>query len=144
MEVLLLVTEHEDYTVSFASGLSLHASVVVGAPRRQYARLAGWFDPAVDLRLPRLAAPPQPLERALPTPADAPRQARTARRRPPAQPHGAPARPGPAILAPEPFVTTLHDVDVQSRRRRDARPAGIGPPRWSCDHRGTSSFMVRA
>ena len=30
MKVLLLVTEHEDYTVSFASGLSLHAWVVVG------------------------------------------------------------------------------------------------------------------
>lgn len=51
MKVLLLVTEHEDYTVAFASGLSRHASVVVGAPRRQFARLAGSFDPAVDLRL---------------------------------------------------------------------------------------------
>ncbi len=51
LKVLLLVTEHEDYTISFANALSAQASVLVVAPRRQFARLEHWFDPAVDLRL---------------------------------------------------------------------------------------------
>lgn len=51
MKALLLVSELEDYTISFASGVARHLDVVVGVPRRRYAHLAPWFDPAVDLHL---------------------------------------------------------------------------------------------
>lgn len=51
MKALLLVTEHQDYTVAFASGLAQHLQVVLGVPRRQYAHLSSSFDPAVDLHL---------------------------------------------------------------------------------------------
>ncbi len=50
-KALLLVTDLEDYTIAFANGLAGHVPVVLGVPRRQYAKLAEWFDPAVDLRL---------------------------------------------------------------------------------------------
>lgn len=50
-KVLLLVTELEDYTIAFANGLARHLQVVLAVPRRQYARLAEWIDPAIDLRL---------------------------------------------------------------------------------------------
>ncbi|MRX51827.1 glycosyltransferase [Paracoccus sp. S-4012] len=48
---LLLVSELEDFTISFANGVAAHVPVILGVPRRQYAGLAEWFDPAVDLRL---------------------------------------------------------------------------------------------
>jgi glycosyltransferase involved in cell wall biosynthesis len=51
MKALLLVSELEDYTIAFASGVARHLDVVVGVPRRRYAHLASWFDPAVDLHL---------------------------------------------------------------------------------------------
>jgi glycosyltransferase involved in cell wall biosynthesis len=51
MKALLLVSELEDYTISFASGVARHLQVVLGVPRRRYAHLASWFDPAVDLHL---------------------------------------------------------------------------------------------
>lgn len=51
MKALLLVSELEDYTISFASGVARHLDVVVGVPRRRYAHLAPWFDPAVELHL---------------------------------------------------------------------------------------------
>jgi glycosyltransferase involved in cell wall biosynthesis len=51
MKALLLVSELEDYTISFASGVAKHLQVVLGVPRRRYAHLTSWFDPAVDLRL---------------------------------------------------------------------------------------------
>ncbi|MBB3465238.1 glycosyltransferase family 4 protein [Rhizobium sp. BK377] len=51
MKALLLVSELEDYTISFASGVARHMPVVLGVPRRRYAHLASWFDPAVDLHL---------------------------------------------------------------------------------------------
>ena len=51
MKVLLLATELEDYTISFASCLTPHMSVEVGVPRRQYASLAEYFDPDVRLHL---------------------------------------------------------------------------------------------
>ncbi len=51
MKALLLVSELEDYTISFASGVAQHMPVVLGVPRRRYAHLASWFDPAVDLHL---------------------------------------------------------------------------------------------
>ncbi|SFQ09815.1 Glycosyltransferase involved in cell wall bisynthesis [Tranquillimonas alkanivorans] len=50
-KALLLVSELEDYTIAFANGLAQHVPVVLAVPRRQYAELAEWFDPAVDLRL---------------------------------------------------------------------------------------------
>jgi glycosyltransferase involved in cell wall biosynthesis len=50
-KVLLLVTDLEDYTVAFANAAARHARVILAVPRRQYARLAEWIDPAVDLRL---------------------------------------------------------------------------------------------
>jgi glycosyltransferase involved in cell wall biosynthesis len=51
MKALLLVSELEDYTIAFASGVAQHLDVVVGVPRRRYAHLASWFDPAIDLHL---------------------------------------------------------------------------------------------
>ncbi len=51
MKALLLASELEDYTISFASGLAQHLKVVLAVPRRRYGHLAAWFDPAVDLRL---------------------------------------------------------------------------------------------
>jgi glycosyltransferase involved in cell wall biosynthesis len=51
MKALLLVSELEDYTIAFASGVARHMPVVLGVPRRRYAHLASWFDPAVDLHL---------------------------------------------------------------------------------------------
>ncbi|TNM63621.1 glycosyltransferase family 4 protein [Aliirhizobium smilacinae] len=51
MKVVLLASELEDYTISFASGLAQHLKVVLAVPRRRYEHLASWFDPAVDLRL---------------------------------------------------------------------------------------------
>ncbi|MBY3184303.1 glycosyltransferase family 4 protein [Rhizobium sp. 25PS6] len=51
MKALLLVSELEDYTISFASGVARHAHVVLAVPRRRYAHLASWIDPAVDLHL---------------------------------------------------------------------------------------------
>src|SRR5690606_20156702 len=51
VKALLLVSELEDYTISYANGVARHISVIVGVPHRNYARLASWFDPSVDLRL---------------------------------------------------------------------------------------------
>lgn len=51
MKALLLVSELEDYTIAFASGVAQHLKVVLGVPRRRYGHLTSWFDPAVDLRL---------------------------------------------------------------------------------------------
>ncbi|ANK85024.1 MULTISPECIES: glycosyltransferase family 4 protein [unclassified Rhizobium] len=51
MKALMLVSELEDYTISFASGVAQHLQVVLAVPRRRYANLVSSFDPAVDLRL---------------------------------------------------------------------------------------------
>ncbi|MGO7424493.1 glycosyltransferase, partial [Rhizobium ruizarguesonis] len=51
MKALLLVSELEDYTISFASGVAQHLDVVLAVPRRRYAHLASSIDPAVDLHL---------------------------------------------------------------------------------------------
>lgn len=51
MKALLLVSELEDYTISFASGVAQHLNVVLAVPRRRYAHLASSIDPAVDLHL---------------------------------------------------------------------------------------------
>ncbi|MBB2752907.1 UNVERIFIED_ORG: glycosyltransferase involved in cell wall biosynthesis [Rhizobium aethiopicum] len=51
MKALLLVSELEDYTISFANGVAQHLQVVLGVPHRRYAHLASCFDPAVDLHL---------------------------------------------------------------------------------------------
>ena len=40
MKALLLVSELEDYTISFASGVAQHLDVVLAVPRRRYAHLA--------------------------------------------------------------------------------------------------------
>lgn len=47
----MLVSELEDYAVSYANGVSRHASVVLGVPRRRYAGHASSAAPDVDLRL---------------------------------------------------------------------------------------------
>lgn len=63
MKALLLVADLEDYTISYVNGLVRHLPVVLGVPRRRYAELACWIDPAVDLRLldwPRHSAPSNP------------------------------------------------------------------------------------
>src|SRR5215217_7952892 len=51
MRVLLLVSELEDYTISFANGVARHVPVTLGVPRRRYAHLARWLEPSVDVRL---------------------------------------------------------------------------------------------
>jgi glycosyltransferase involved in cell wall biosynthesis len=51
MKALLLVSELEDYTISFANGVARHIPVMLGVPRRRYAHLVRWLDPAVDVRL---------------------------------------------------------------------------------------------
>lgn len=48
---MMLVSELEDYTIAFVNGVAQHVPVVLGVPRRRYAHLTSWFDPAVDLRL---------------------------------------------------------------------------------------------
>lgn len=48
---MLLVTELEDYTISYANGLAAHHPVMLCVPERQYGRLAQWVAPEVDLRL---------------------------------------------------------------------------------------------
>lgn len=51
MKPLLLVSEIEDYTISFANGLARHVPVTLGVPARRYASFARFFKPGVDLRL---------------------------------------------------------------------------------------------
>ncbi|WJH37622.1 glycosyltransferase family 4 protein (plasmid) [Aliirhizobium terrae] len=51
MKALLLVSELEDYTISFAGGVARHLDVVLGVPSRRYAHLASFFDPTIDLHL---------------------------------------------------------------------------------------------
>lgn len=63
MKPLLLVSEIEDYTISFANGLARHVPVVVGVPARRYASFAKYFHAGVDLRLldwPRHSSPKNP------------------------------------------------------------------------------------
>lgn len=51
MKPLLLVSELEDYTISFANGVASHVPVILGVPARRYAGFASCFRPGVDLRL---------------------------------------------------------------------------------------------
>lgn len=51
MKPLLLVSELEDYTISFANGLARHVPVILGVPARRYASFAKFFHSGVDLRL---------------------------------------------------------------------------------------------
>ncbi|MFT3973092.1 MAG: glycosyltransferase family 4 protein [Amaricoccus sp.] len=51
MKPLLLVSEIEDYTISFANGLAQHVPVVLGVPARRYTSFAKYFHSGVDLRL---------------------------------------------------------------------------------------------
>ncbi|MCX5480717.1 glycosyltransferase family 4 protein [Kaistia geumhonensis] len=63
MKVMMLVSELEDYTISFVNGVAQHVPVLLGVPRRRYGHLAPWFDPSVDLRLldwPRHRSPANP------------------------------------------------------------------------------------
>lgn len=112
MKALLLVSELEDYTISFANGVAGHAQVVLAVPRRRYARLASWVDPAVDLRL-----MDWPRHRSLSNPWFLHQLTRLIRRERPDLIHllsnstlwlnfAAP------FWRPIPLVTTVHDVDV--------------------------------
>lgn len=112
MKALLLVSELEDYTISFASGVARHAHVVLAVPRRRYAHLASWVDPAVDLRL-----MDWPRHRSLSNPWFLHQLTRLIRRERPNLIHllsnstlwlnfAAP------FWRPIPLVTTVHDVDV--------------------------------
>jgi len=63
MKALLLVSELEDYTISFVNGLVRHLPVVLGVPRRRYGGPASRVAPAVALRGldgPRHGAPSNP------------------------------------------------------------------------------------
>ena len=112
MKALLLVSELEDYTISFANGVAGHAQVVLAVPRRRYARLASWLDPAVDLHL-----MDWPRHRSLSNPWFLHQLTRLIRRERPDLIHvlsnstlwlnfAAP------FWRPIPLVTTVHDVDV--------------------------------
>ena len=112
MKALLLVSELEDYTISFANGVAGHAQVVLAVPRRRYARLASWVDPAVDLHL-----MDWPRHRSLSNPWFLHQLTRLIRRERPDLIHvlsnstlwlnfAAP------FWRPIPLVTTVHDVDV--------------------------------
>ena len=51
MKIFMLVSELEDYTISFANGVAWHVSVTLAVPKRRYAGLTRWFDPWVDVHL---------------------------------------------------------------------------------------------
>ena len=51
MKPLLLVSEIEDYTISFANGVASHVPVTLCVPERRYASFAKYFHAGVDLRL---------------------------------------------------------------------------------------------
>jgi glycosyltransferase involved in cell wall biosynthesis len=112
MKALLLVSELEDYTIAFASGVARHLDVVVGVPGRRYAHLAPWFDPAINLQL-----MDWPRHRSLANPWFLHQLTRLIRRERPSLIHllsnntlwlnfAAP------FWRPIPIVTTVHDVDV--------------------------------
>lgn len=63
MKPLLLVSEIEDYTISFANGVASHVPVTLCVPERRYASFAKYFHAGVDLRLvdwPRHSSPKNP------------------------------------------------------------------------------------
>ncbi|MEP9373347.1 glycosyltransferase family 4 protein [Mesorhizobium sp. KR1-2] len=112
MKALLLVSELEDYTIAFASGVARHLQVVLGVPRRRYAHLAPCFDPAVDLHL-----LDWPRHRSLSNPWFLRQLTRLIRRERPSLIHllsnstlwlnlAAP------FWRPIPLVTTVHDVEL--------------------------------
>ncbi len=112
MKALLLVSELEDYTIAFASGVARHLDVVLGVPNRRYAHLASWFDPAIDLHL-----LDWPRHRSLANPWFLHQLTRLVRREQPSLIHllsnntlwlnfAAP------FWRPIPIITTIHDVDV--------------------------------
>lgn len=112
MKALMLVSELEDYTISYASGVARHLDVVLGVPRRRYAHLAPWFDPAIDLHL-----LDWPRHRSLANPWFLAQLTRLIRREQPNVIHllsnstlwlnfAAP------FWRPIPLVTTVHDVQV--------------------------------
>jgi glycosyltransferase involved in cell wall biosynthesis len=126
MKALLLVSELEDYTISFASGVARHLQVVLGVPRRQYTHLAPFFHPAVDLHL-----LDWPRHRSLSNPWFLHRLNRLIRRERPNLIHllsnatlwlnlAAP------FWRPIPIITTVHDVDLHPGDR-DSRLL----PRWA-------------
>ena len=132
MKALLLVSELEDYTISFASGVARHAQIVLAVPRRRYAQLASWVDPAVDLHL-----MDWPRHRSLSNPWFLRQLTRLIRHERPDLIHllsnstlwlnfAAP------FWRPIPLVTTVHDVDVHPG---DSDTCTL--PGWA------SEFMVR-
>ena len=112
VKAMLLVSELEDYAISYANGLAQHIEVVLAVPRRRFAHLTRWLDPAVDVRLldwPRHRSPANPLFLF--------RLSRLIRRERPSLIHllsnttlwlnfAAP------FWGRTPIVTTVHDVDV--------------------------------
>jgi glycosyltransferase involved in cell wall biosynthesis len=128
MKALMLVSELEDYTISFANGVARSLPVTVAVPRRRYEGLADFFDPSVDLRLldwPRHRSPSNPRFVA--------ELVRLARRERPSVVHLLSnntlwlnlALP---LLGRAPIVTTVHDVDVHPG---DSETAAL--PRWATD-----------
>lgn len=112
MKVLMLVSELEDYAISFANGVARHVPVVLAVPRRRYAHLAQCFDPSVDLRL-----LDWPRHRALSNPLFLLNLTRLVRQEAPSVVHllsnstlwlnfAAP------FWRPIPLVTTIHDVEL--------------------------------
>lgn len=128
MKIMMLVSELEDYTISFVNGVVQHLPVVIGVPRRRYAHLADAFDPAVDLRL-----LDWPRHRSLSNPVFLYRLTRLVRREAPALIHllsnstlwlnfAAP------FWRPIPLVTTIHDVELHPG---DADSRVL--PRWATE-----------
>ena len=126
LRVLLMVTELEDYTIAFANGVAAHADVTLAVPARQYAPLARWLDPRVDLRL-----LDWPRHSSLANLTFVPRIARLVRRERPDVVHllsnnvlwlnlAAP------LWRPIPLITTIHDVQTHPGDRE----TGVLPA-WS-------------
>jgi glycosyltransferase involved in cell wall biosynthesis len=112
MKALLLVSELEDYTISFVNGVAQHLPVVLGVPRRRYEHLTSYFAPTVDLRL-----LDWPRHRALSNPWFLFNLTRLIRRERPSIIHLLSNSTiwlnfAVPFWRPIPLVTTIHDIDM--------------------------------
>lgn len=128
MKIMMLVSELEDYTISFVNGVASHVPVTLAVPRRRYAHLASCFDRSVDLHL-----MDWPRHRALSNPLFLLTLTRLIKKEAPSLIHllsnttlwlnfAAP------FWRPTPLVTTVHDIRVHPG---DTDTSVL--PRWATD-----------